>query len=150
MNGMAETRGQHLCLPAIVLINLDDVLEQQQSVFADVIEASEKRTDKTSPGFCRQNSLRRGKTERHVNLDSFIIQDACGLQTGASQGTLDHNIGRNLRILSPFTQHTLSVLAGAFGGHRSLDDFTNRGDMLLEIYVALFGNQGRISSNAVR
>mgnify|MGYP003694631273 CR=1 FL=1 len=47
MNRATDAGGEHLCFPIIVLIYLDDILQQDQPIFADVIQTTEKGTDKT-------------------------------------------------------------------------------------------------------
>src|ERR1700704_1479991 len=48
-----------------------------------------------------------------------------------------------------FTHHPFGILAGTLSGHRSFDNCADRGDVLLEVYVAFFRNQRRISCNSV-
>src|SRR5437870_4551141 len=46
VNRMAQASGQHFRLPTIVVVNLNDFLEQSQTVVADVVQATKERTDK--------------------------------------------------------------------------------------------------------
>src|SRR4030095_15314640 len=45
VNRMAQTRSKHLRLPTIVLIDLDDVLQQDETVLTDIVQPAEKRAD---------------------------------------------------------------------------------------------------------
>src|SRR6185369_17573328 len=47
MNRVPQTRSENFSLPRIVLVNLNDVLQQQQSVLADVVETAQKRADES-------------------------------------------------------------------------------------------------------
>jgi hypothetical protein len=80
VNRVAQTRSEHLRLPTVVLINLNDVLQQDQTVFANVIETPEKRTDKRRARLRRENRLRCRETKRDVYFDSFVRQLTCGFE----------------------------------------------------------------------
>ena len=133
---MTQACGENFGLPRVVLINLDDVLKQQQSVLTDVVQPAEKRADECCAGFRRQDCLRRRETECDVHLDSFVGQLARRFQTVACQRTFDHDIRRDLRVFQSFTDHAVFVLAGNFRRDWSLNDFADRGDVLLEVDVA--------------
>src|ERR1051325_1873793 len=48
VNGISQTRRQNFGFPRVVLIDLDDALQQFETVLADVIEPAEKRADERS------------------------------------------------------------------------------------------------------
>src|SRR6185369_3027456 len=89
VNRVAQTRGEHLSVPTVVLINLNDVLQQDQTVFADVVETSEERTDKRCTRLRRKDRLRCRETKRDVYFDSFVRQLTCGFEAVARQRTLN-------------------------------------------------------------
>src|SRR6266508_2422800 len=60
--GMAHARSQYFSFPIVVPVDLDDVLEQQQAVFSDIVEPAQERADERSAGFCRHDGLGCRKT----------------------------------------------------------------------------------------
>src|SRR5215213_5673541 len=72
VNRMAQARRQNFRFPIVVLIDLDDVLQQDQSVLADIVETAEKRTDKSGAGFCREDCLGRREAQRDVDANTFV------------------------------------------------------------------------------
>src|SRR5687768_9822888 len=72
VNRMAQACGEHLSLPRIVLINLDDALQQVEPVLADVVEAAEERTDERRTRFRREDRLGRREAQRDVDADVLI------------------------------------------------------------------------------
>src|SRR6202008_4546951 len=76
-------------------------------------------------------------------------QFTCGFETIPCQWTFDNDIRRDLRILTSFTNHALQILAGYFSRDGSLNDFTNRGDVLLEVYIAFLCNKRWIRGHSV-
>src|SRR5215813_3817922 len=71
------------------------------------------------------------------------------LQAFACERTLDYYVGSDLRVFTTLLQHALKVLTGDFGRNRTVDDLTDRSDMLFEINVSFLGNQGWIGGDAI-
>src|SRR6266446_5990148 len=71
MNRVTNTRGENLSRPGVVCVNLNDVTQQHEAVFTNIIEPAEKRTDKRGTRLRRQDSLGRRKAKCHINLDAF-------------------------------------------------------------------------------
>ena len=138
MNRMAQTRGQDLGFPFIVVVNLDNLLEQSQAVVADVVQPTEEGTDKGRACLRRANRLGRGEAERHVHLDSFVVQDFSCFQAVDGEWALDDHVWRNLHVLAPLLHHLVSLIAGRFSRDRARNDLTNLGDVLFEINVSFF------------
>src|SRR6185295_19454273 len=122
---------------------------QDEPVFADVVETSEKWTNERRARLCRENRLRCRETKCDVYFDSFIRQLACGFETIASQRALDHDIRRDLRILTSFTNHAVFVLARHFSRDRSLNDLADRGDVLFEVDTTFLRDECRISRHSI-
>src|SRR6185369_7401144 len=144
VNWVTQTRRENFRLPGVVAINLDDVLEQDQTMLADVVEPSEKRTDKRRARLCGQDCLRCRKTERDVHLNALIGELTGGFEALACQWTFDDHVWSNLRILLSFANPPVLVLARHFGRNRSLHDFANCSNVLFEVDAAFFCDERRI------
>ena len=59
VNRMTQTGREYFGLPVILIVNLDDFLEQAQTIVANVVQPTQKGTDEGGAGFGRANCLRR-------------------------------------------------------------------------------------------
>src|SRR6185503_3321191 len=74
MNRVANTCCQHLCLPTVVAIDLNDVTQQQQPILANIIQPPEEGTNERGSGLRREDCLRCGKAKRNVDFDPFAVE----------------------------------------------------------------------------
>src|ERR1044072_6228302 len=72
MYGMADARCQDFRFPFVVSVDVDDVLQQQQAVFADVVEPAKKGTNERRTGLGGHDRLRGREAKRHVYFDAFV------------------------------------------------------------------------------
>src|SRR5262245_25180184 len=105
MNRIPQTRSEHFSLPVVVLIDLDNVAQQDQSVLSDIVESAQEGRDEGSPGFGCQDGLRSRETESDIYLDSLMIQLARRLEAVFGERTFHHYIRCDLRVLQPFAHH---------------------------------------------
>src|SRR6185369_4220644 len=149
VNRMPETGGQYFGFPGVVPVNLNDAFQQQQTVFTDVIETTEKRADKRSARLCGKYCLRRRETERDVYFNAFVGQLACRFQALARQRAFDDDVWSDLRILASFAKHAVFLQARHFRGDGALHDLADRGDVLFEVDTAFLRDQRGIGGHAV-
>src|SRR6185437_1052901 len=137
---MTHAGCKHFCFPIVVSVDLNNVLQQQQAILADIIKPAQERTDERSSGFCRQNRLGGREAKRDVDLYSLVRQLVCRFQTFASQRALDHDIGYNRRVVTPLANHPFGVFTGALSRDWAAHNLTDSRDMFFEIDVTFFGD----------
>src|SRR6185369_11817525 len=72
VNRMTHARREHLSLPGVVAIDLDDVLQEDKPILADVVETADEGTDERRPRFGSDDRLCRREAERDVHANALI------------------------------------------------------------------------------
>ena len=149
VGGMADRGRQEIGVEVIVVVDLNDLLDQFHAAGRDVVDATDEGADVVGPGLRRQHRLRGGEAEGTVRLNTLLVQRPQGFDAVFDQGNFHDDVLVDLVQLTGLLHHAIEVGGRHLSGHVPVHDLADFEDVLVEVDVALFLDEGRVRGHPV-
>ena len=148
MERVADARHQDLGGEGVVRVDRLDVPDEPHAVGADVVEPSDEGRDVGRTRLGRQERLRGGETERHVDADLLLREPARRRQPVLGQRTLHDNVRVEFRKHAPLVHHPGRVAGDRLHAHGAVHRFANLLQEREEV-ASLLGDQARVGGDPI-
>src|SRR5690606_2432352 len=145
---IAQTRGQHLGVEAVHVVDGANFLDQADAVRPVVLQPADERRDEAGPRLGRQQRLGGRKAQGDIGAHPLGGEGRGGLQPVPGQRHLDHHIGGDGGQLVALGDHGVELDGGDPGADRALAEGANLGDDLGDVATGL-GDQRGVRGDAV-
>ena len=149
---VADGCSQHLRLESVCTVDVHDLGDESHTVFADVVQTSDKRRDIRCSGLGSKESLSGGEHQRAVGAYAFLCKVFDSLDAVGNARNLHHDVGIESGQLFAFLDHALIVCGNHFGAHVTVDDVADVNVVLTLIFYTLdafLGHQRGVSCHTV-
>ena len=127
--------------------DLNDLLNELQTLHADIIKSAQERRYKGCTCICRKHSLCSREDQGNIGLNSLCGKHFAGFKTLLAHGELDNDVLMYCCKGESLLNHFLSLKRDDLGRDRTVNYGSN---LLYDLFKnsSFLGNKGRIGGNA--